>query len=406
MQTWKNPLLLISGIGVSNLGNWIYFVAINLLILDLTGSPAAVAGLFIIRPLAVLVTNTWSGSLIDRMNNRHLMIITDVVRGILIGCIPFINSLWGIYVLMFIVNIAGSLFGPSSTTYMTKLVPPEKRKRFNSIFSFTSSGAFLVGPSISGLLIMYTSIDVCIFINAISFIVCALIIYYLPNVDNQTEGKRERITLAHVSQDWKSVLHFSKTAGYFSFIYLLFQIATLIGFALDSQEATFIKGVIGLTERDYGLLLSIAGGAYLAGSSAATLVANKISLRMFIGLGMILTAGGYFVFYSSSTLFLAAVGFIIFGVFSAFANTGYMTFFQNNVPINMMGRFSSTTNLIQAIIQIVFTLMLGFLAEILSLQFICLVFSGISIVISIVLCIFVYRPAKIHYYELSEVSKA
>ncbi|WML47028.1 hypothetical protein RCG23_15645 [Neobacillus sp. PS3-34] len=62
MKAWKNSFLLISGIGISNLGNWIYLIAINLLVLKLTGSAAAVAGIYIIRPLAMLFTNTWQGA--------------------------------------------------------------------------------------------------------------------------------------------------------------------------------------------------------------------------------------------------------------------------------------------------------------------------------------------------------
>jgi hypothetical protein len=46
MSSWKNPILLISGIGISYLGNWIYLIALNISILNLTGSAAAVAGLY------------------------------------------------------------------------------------------------------------------------------------------------------------------------------------------------------------------------------------------------------------------------------------------------------------------------------------------------------------------------
>ncbi|MDQ0174771.1 hypothetical protein J2S08_000604 [Bacillus chungangensis] len=70
MRKWKNPSLLILGIGVSNFGNWIYLVALNLLILERTGSPAAVAGLYVIRPIATIFTNIWAGSFIDRLNKR------------------------------------------------------------------------------------------------------------------------------------------------------------------------------------------------------------------------------------------------------------------------------------------------------------------------------------------------
>ena len=48
-------------------------------------------------------------------------------------------------------------------------------------------------------------------------------------------------------------------------VYLLFQSAMPLGFALDSQEATFIKQVLFLGDEDYGLLVSVAGaGIWLA----------------------------------------------------------------------------------------------------------------------------------------------
>ncbi|MEV2869422.1 MFS transporter, partial [Paenibacillus larvae] len=135
MKKWKQAMLLVSGIGFSNLGNWIYFVAINISILDLTGSAAAVAGLFVIRPIAMLLTNVWAGSLIDRSNIRRLMIFVDLVRGLLILLIPLLSSLWMIYGIMLIISIFGSFFGPSSSVYITKLIPEENRQRFNSILS-------------------------------------------------------------------------------------------------------------------------------------------------------------------------------------------------------------------------------------------------------------------------------
>jgi len=173
LNGWKNPFLLIFGIGISNIGNWIYFVAINLLVLKITGSAAAIAGLFIIRPLAILCTNTWAGSVIDRVNKRKLMVYIDLIRGILIAIIPLFSTLILIYIIMFLTNVAGAFFAPTSETYIAKLIPAEKRKRFNSMFSFATSGAMLVGPSVSGLLIMYGSINTSIYINAVTFFFCA-----------------------------------------------------------------------------------------------------------------------------------------------------------------------------------------------------------------------------------------
>lgn len=408
MHSWKNALLYIVGIGISNLGNWIYLVAINLLVLHMTGSPAAVAGLFIIRPLATLLTNSWAGSIIDRANKRRLMMTTDVIRGALIALIPFMSSVWGIYGIMFLINVAGSFFGPTSMTYVTKLIPAEERKRFNAWSSFTTSGAVLLGPAISGLLIAYTDIRVSIVINAVSFLICALVIYFLPDVDGEEAAgsKREVMTMRMLLRDWAAVIDFGKAAKYFMLVYVLFQSATLLGFALDSQEATFIKQVLLLGDEDYGLLVSVAGAGYLAGSMAASLSVKRLSLRMFIGAGMLLSSIGYTIFYAASGLMTAVIGFIVFGFFSSYANAGYTTFFQNQVPVELMGRFTSVTRLLEGMLQILFTLLLGFAADAWSLQAVCLIGAGAAVLSSVLLLAVIYSPSKARYYESGPAAAA
>lgn len=398
MRGWKNPILLILGIGVSNIGNWIYFVAINLLVLKITGSAAAIAGLFIIRPLAILLTNTWAGSVIDRVNKRKLLISIDILRGILIAVIPFFTSLVPIYIIMFLTNIAGAFFGPTSETYIAKLVPPEKRKRFNSVFSFASSGAMLVGPSVSGLLIMYGSINTSIYINALTFFLCAVAIFFLPDVDEslRSEQYRNPITMKMITADWKAVIDFGKTAAGFMIVFLIFQFITLISFALDSQEVTFIQQGIGLSEKNYGLLVSLTGAGYVAGSFAVSALANRLSVRTLLGLGSFLSVTGYLMFYmaTSETVPLAVIGFIIIGFFSPFSFTGYTTFFQNNVPVDLMGRFSSAFAFFQAMIQIVLTLLLGYLAEMVKLQTVTIGFSAIGLLLAMTLTFIVFLQSK------------
>lgn len=151
LASWKYPFILLIGIGVSNVGEWIYFIALNLIVLDMTDSPLAVSVLYIIKPLASLVTNFWAGSMIDRINKRKLMVFLDLFRAVFIAFLPFMSSISLIYLVVFIINMASSMFGPTSMIYITKLIPQEKRKQFNSLHSLVTSGAFLIGPAIAGL---------------------------------------------------------------------------------------------------------------------------------------------------------------------------------------------------------------------------------------------------------------
>jgi MFS family permease len=400
MKSWKFPFLLLAGIGVSYLGNWIYLIAINLSILDLTGSAAAVAGLYVIRPIAILITNTWAGSVIDRVNKRKLMIAVDVVRGLLVFLIPFIGSLWVIYFLLLVINIAGAFFGPSSSVYITKLIPAAERKRFNSLMSMTSSGAFLLGPAIAGVLIMLVGTELCIFINSATFLVCAFFIYLLPDVDEVVKEKRERVTWSMLVGDWRIVKRFAQGATYFMVVYLLFQGAMLTGFALDSQEVTFIKQHLFLTDKDYGLIVSLTGLGALAGAAVAAIVANRVPLRVYIGAGMLLTSVGYLLFYASFSFWTATLAFVFLGFFMAFANAGYATFFQQSVPVEIMGRFGSLAEMLQAIVQIVLTLILGVAADWFTIQTACIVFSFAGVLLAVGLFITVLLPSKqVHFNE-------
>ncbi|WP_164489576.1 MFS transporter [Rummeliibacillus sp. TYF005] len=172
MKIIRKYWLLLVGLGFSNLGNWIYLVALNLFVWHLTESPAAMAGIFVVGPTARVLTNLVAGSFIDRMNKRRLMIITDILRGLIVFCMPFMDFIWLIYTFVFLTNIASSFFGPSSTFYITKFVYFEDRQRFNALLGTFNSGAFLVGPAIAGFFIMLFNTTVTIWFNSFTFLMC------------------------------------------------------------------------------------------------------------------------------------------------------------------------------------------------------------------------------------------
>ena len=104
-----------------------------------------------IGPAAVLMTSFWSGSLVDRRNKRILLVALNGFRAAIILLLPFTDSLLVIYLIVFILGIAGAMFEPASMAYVAMLLKPEQRRRFNAFRSLATSGAFLVGPAAAGL---------------------------------------------------------------------------------------------------------------------------------------------------------------------------------------------------------------------------------------------------------------
>ena len=398
---WWGKGLLLGSIGVSRIGDFIYLIAINILILNMTGSPAAVAGLWIIAPLASILTKFWSGSIVDRYDQRQLMILTDVIRAVLVALLPLLSDLWMIYSCLLLVSMASSIFHPASQAYIVRLIPEEDRKQFNAFQGLTSSGAFLVGPAIMGVMLMYTTPDMAIYLNAASFLISAVILLFLPKLEvKKTDSTGSRsLTIRMVVNDWAEVLKFSRIAFYVMFIYSFYHLILLIGMALDSQEVVFILQVLDLSELEYGLIISLTGAGSVAGAFVNSLLVKWLPLKHMMGGGMLLVSLGYLIFSVSDSFTVATLGFVLLGFFSSFSNTGMITFYQNNVPAELMGRITSVFGILISLLQITAIIIFGVVAELFSLRLVYLSISVVLIVLSLLLWAASLKKSATSYYE-------
>ncbi|MFB2347614.1 MULTISPECIES: MFS transporter [Priestia] len=402
LLSWKYPCLLLFGIGTSNIGDWIYLIALNVMMLDMTNSPLAVSGLYMIKPLAALCTNIWSGSLIDRMNKRKLMMFLDWMRAGIIVCLPFFSSILIIYVLVFIISMASSMFRPTSMVYITKLIPIEKRKRFNSLRSLIDSGGFLLGPAAAGALFMIGTPAFAIYANAAALVVSGMVTLLMPNLDIKTEAKENKLSVNTIGEDWKAVFRFSRANRYIMTIYVLFSFLMVMATAIDSLEVSFATKVIHLSESEYGFLLSVAGAGIMIGAVINTLFAKKLSTNFLIGAGSVGVSLGYLLYACSSSFQTIGAGFFSLSFALAFASAGFQTFYQNSIPVDMMGRVGSIYGLLESLLIIIMTFLCGMAAHIVSIQGAVIGGSLVMLLSTVVLFLCTLKPA---FYKISLVKK-
>ncbi|QKH63930.1 MFS transporter [Niallia circulans] len=399
VKSWKYPSILLSSIGVSSIGEWVYFIALNLIVLDRMGV-LAVSGLYILRALSAFFTNFWSGSLIDRLNKKHLMVLLNIFQAVFIAILPSLASLSAIYTIVFFINVASSMYEQTSVPYITKLIPPDQRKRFNSLRSLIDSGAFVIGPAIAGMLFMIGSPNFAIYSNAIALFISALITLIMPNIEKNDfiETEDKKITLKILKQDWRLVVDFSRNHLYIIIIYLLFSTVMVLATAVDSLEAAFSREVLLLSERDYGFLVSIAGAGIIVGALVNIIIVKKVATSWLIGLGSLMVSIGYLIYAFSANFLIAAIGFFILSFSMAFLNTGFNTFYQKNVPIHIMGRVGSVYRCIEAFFIIISTILFGIMAEMISIKSVIILGSTIMFAVTIILFIFNTRPSKAAFY--------
>jgi len=179
LRTNRNFRLLFIGQTISQLGDWFNAVAIFALLLDLTGSATAVAWMMIVQFLPVAIVGPIAGVVVDRVDRRRLMIVTDLLRGVLILLLLLIHrpdQVWIAYVVMAFIVGAQAFFEPARTATIPNITSPEELLPANALSSATWSAMLALGASIGGLVTAVAGRNVAFAINAASFFASAFFI--------------------------------------------------------------------------------------------------------------------------------------------------------------------------------------------------------------------------------------
>ena len=139
---------------VSLFGDWFNLIASASLVASLTGSSIAVGGLFVARMLAPFLVSPFAGVAADRYNRKHLLILTDVVRAVVVLGFLLVDSrelLWLVYALTFVQLAMHGVFFPTRNSILPDIVSPKDLGAANAITGATWSVMLAMGAAAGGL---------------------------------------------------------------------------------------------------------------------------------------------------------------------------------------------------------------------------------------------------------------
>src|SRR5438067_1967505 len=157
---WRNRdfMLLWSGQTVSVLGTNISGLALPLLVLALTHSPAQAGLLTAARQLPYLLFSLPAGALIDRWDRKAAMIRCDLIRWIALGSVPLAFAfgyltLVQLYVVVVIEGTAYVFFSIAQIAALPQVVSKAHLPRAYALDTTTEYVGMLVGPSLGAFII-------------------------------------------------------------------------------------------------------------------------------------------------------------------------------------------------------------------------------------------------------------
>jgi MFS family permease len=165
---------------VSEIGDWLYAVAIYSLILEVTGSAQAVAFAFVLQVLPQFFVSPTAGVLNDRLSRKRMMIVADWARAAITFSMLFVQSreaLPFLYLLLFLETLFWALFEPGRNSVIPNITRSEEETLVaNGLSSTTWSFNLAVGSAIGGLIAAAFGRNTVFIVNAISFVISGLLL--------------------------------------------------------------------------------------------------------------------------------------------------------------------------------------------------------------------------------------
>ncbi len=166
---------------ISNFGDWFHFVAILMLIYNLTGSNLSFGITIILFFLPSIIFQSFCGYIIDRFNKKSILLLIDIVRFCLIILLLIFYRSFGVYyvcIIIFLKNLVASLYIPTRSAIVPELVSYKKTiGNANSLLSFAYHFTLIFSPAIGGLLLNKIGIDLVLLIDACTFLISFLCIF-------------------------------------------------------------------------------------------------------------------------------------------------------------------------------------------------------------------------------------
>ncbi|GAA0473978.1 MFS transporter [Paractinoplanes deccanensis] len=172
--------LLITGRTINALGNSFATLALAFAVLDLTGSTSDLGLVVGIRTLVNVIFLLFGGVLADRMPKQLLMVGSSLAAALSQGIVAYLvlsdSATVPLLIVLGAVNgMVGALALPASSSILPQTVPAEIRQQANAINRLTLNSAVILGAPLAGVVVAATNPGWGIAIDAVTFLVAALV---------------------------------------------------------------------------------------------------------------------------------------------------------------------------------------------------------------------------------------
>lgn len=274
----------------SLIGSGFTQVALALLAFDLMGlQAAAVLGIvWSARVLAFVIFAPIFGGMAHKLPRKQWLIALDVGRAVLVLGLFWVESLWLLYLIIFLINVLSSGFTPVFQAVLPDVLPDEKvYTRALAYSRLAYEVERVLSPALAGLALLFLSFNALFVLNAICFVISAYLLYRTIVPANALSER--------VGGIWHNIVFGIK--GYLLTprlrgLLALYLVVSATGSIVIINTVGYVQGELGLTEQATVWIMAVSGiGAIVAARITPRLLEHYFSDR-----SLVLSAGAAMLF--------------------------------------------------------------------------------------------------------------
>ncbi|MBP5222669.1 MAG: MFS transporter [Lachnospiraceae bacterium] len=172
--------MILSGM-INRFGDSIDAIAFTWLVYQLTQSAAWSAIVYALNTLPNVVVQPFAGALVEKMNKKHVIVVTHLLRAIVIAafaCLYRAELVNPVVMAAFtlVITTIESVNLPAASAFTVKVVRKEHMTTAMSLYTMLTGAASLAGTGAAGIIIAAFGIPSAMFIDVLTFLIAAVLI--------------------------------------------------------------------------------------------------------------------------------------------------------------------------------------------------------------------------------------
>ncbi|MHB1999942.1 MAG: MFS transporter [Solirubrobacteraceae bacterium] len=321
---------------VNEVGTWFGYVALAVAVYDATHSVIATAALYVARGLLPALLSPLLVARMERSRRRAPLALAFFVEGLLtLGLAAVIWRFWlpGVLALVAIDGIAAVTNTALVRATGVRIAEREEegeaaQRRATASLNIAFMVAFAVGPAIGGILVKSVGGPLAVVADAVSFLLCSLILYDFNLEAEGGDESRSRVLAA-----WRHITGLPALR-----LLLGVEAIALVFFnSVEAIEVIYVKRALHSGDFGLGLLLGLWG----AGAALGAVVfarAISASLAVLLTVGTLLVGLAYLGYGVAPTLALASIAAVVGGVGNGVHWPAFLSSVQRLTPSHLQGQ--------------------------------------------------------------------